>query len=567
MPIPTELERAVTALGDVYRRVEADINAELAQIIDQPNQGARVRRLRALAAETDRRSRGLEDEARAFLNNSLPSAWQAGAVKPAVGQFTWTQAHRQGLGLLAQDTFAEVLGPTRHMSRDIKTLVRELGKKQATSKVATGQPVKAAGRELARDLKSRGISAITYADGRNIRASTYAEMLMRTKTAVAFNMGNVNQLVQVGIRYVEGVDGGDCGLVTHTDGLKVNGRVFPVDVAGAYAIAHPNAVMAGSVVETIGGLRASYRARWSGPVVRIRTAGGSRLAVGPNHPVLTHRGWLKACHLSNGDHVLRRTGHRPIAVPGVVGDVHLNQMPARVEDVHAALGERGTLTRVVPAPDDLHGDGNFCEGEVEVVVAERSLTFVAHPSGVQLDGESVLVRGRAGAGGSGERTSALDVLTVDLAPASGVGRRHVRGIGVATSDLDVALPQTFTNGRVGAAEQVGQLLGAGAGEVLLDEIIDVHQDTGNTHAFDLETGSGVYWCDGILVHNCRRDWVARPDVTSDEGAAVATSWRSPEQIADQVNFEKYLRAQAPRSSGRAPRQARQARTSRGTLTS
>lgn len=242
MPIPTELERTITAFGDVYRRVEADIHAELLQILDDERQGNRVRRLRALAAEIDRRSADLAGEARAFLNHSLPSAWATGAQASQVGQFAWTQAHRQALGLLATDTFAEVLRPTRFMSRDVKDLIRGAGRDVLRSKVITGQTAKGAGRELESRMRRMGVSAVTYKDGRNIRASTYAEMLARTKTAVAYNMGGLNQMKGAGITHVEGVDSGDCGLVTHSDGFKVNGRVLPVEVASAYPIGHPNCI-------------------------------------------------------------------------------------------------------------------------------------------------------------------------------------------------------------------------------------------------------------------------------------------------------------------------------------
>lgn len=242
MPIPTDLQRSIAAFGDVYRRAEAQIHAELLRILDDPNQGARVRRLRALAAEIDRRTSRLEAEARAFLNSSLPSAWSAGANNAAVGQFTWTQGHRQALGLLAQDTYAEVLRSTRFMSRDVKALIRSGSSDVLSSKVITGQTALGAGREIEARLKRMGVSAITYKDGRNIRASTYAEMLARTKTAAAYNLGALNQLRGAGITHVEGIDSGDCGLTSHSDPFKVDGKVFPIEIAGAYPIGHPNCV-------------------------------------------------------------------------------------------------------------------------------------------------------------------------------------------------------------------------------------------------------------------------------------------------------------------------------------
>lgn len=242
MPPPSQLDGAARALGDVYREAEARINAELRAILDDDRQGNRKRRLRSLLREVESRQAHLLDEARAFLNNSLPFAWQAGASRFAIGEFTWTQGHRQAIGMLALDQFDRVLHATEFMSRDVKELIRSTGVSQARFKVTTGQTAKQAGRELETRLRRQGISAVTYRDGRNIRASTYAEMLMRTSTAVAYNLGGLNQLKGVGVQFVECVDSPDCGLITHGDGFKPNGRVLPIEVAGAYPISHPNCV-------------------------------------------------------------------------------------------------------------------------------------------------------------------------------------------------------------------------------------------------------------------------------------------------------------------------------------
>lgn len=240
MPPPPSVEDAVQALTDVYRRAEARVNAELQDILTDSNQGNRIRRLRALQREMERRTSNLEHEARAFLNNSLPFAWEQGARQRAVGEFTWTQAHRQALGRLALDNFESALAVTRNMTRDVKAMIRLEGAQAARFKVATGETAVQAGRQLERRLLSMGISAITYADGRNIRASTYTEMLMRTATALAYNEGGLNQLVGDGIQFVEMIDGADCGLVAHDDAFKVDGKVLPVEIAAQYPISHPN---------------------------------------------------------------------------------------------------------------------------------------------------------------------------------------------------------------------------------------------------------------------------------------------------------------------------------------
>ena len=240
MPAPPRFDELARQLGDVYRQAEAEINAQLSAALREPSAGNARRRLRALLREIETHQAHLETEARRWINGNLPSAWEAGGVAAHVGQFSWTQPHSQGVGLLAQDTFSEILQATSYMDRDVKALVRDLGSQRVQQKVVQGTPAKAAGRDLAERLDRTGITALTYRDGRNVRASSYAEMLMRTKSAVAYNAGGLNQMLGAGVRYVEGIDGADCGLVTHDDGNKVNGKIFPVDVAAAYSISHPN---------------------------------------------------------------------------------------------------------------------------------------------------------------------------------------------------------------------------------------------------------------------------------------------------------------------------------------
>lgn len=240
MPLPDRLIRKADRFADRYREVEAQADAVLSDVLDGDLTGSDKRRLRALASDLDRQASELADDARSFLMSQLGASWATGAITSQVGRFTWTNAHQSALALLVDDTHSELLRNTRLMSRDVKQLVRSAGRLATLEKVGSGTPAKTAGRRLADRLMDTGVTSVTYADGRNIRASTYAEMLIRTTTANAYNLGGLNQMVSVGVRYVEVVDGADCGLETHDSGNKPNGRILPVDVAAAYPTSHPN---------------------------------------------------------------------------------------------------------------------------------------------------------------------------------------------------------------------------------------------------------------------------------------------------------------------------------------
>lgn len=237
MPAPDRFYRAVQELIDRYRELEADADGVLQglDLTDPRNRG----KLRALAKDIDARNARLTSEAKMWLNRHLPAVWMDGALATRVGAFQWAGAHQDAVALLVKDTAAELLANTTHMSRDVKQLVRVIGRERTLAKVATGTPAKTAGRELAARLHDVGITSVTYSNGRNVQASTYGEMVIRTKTAVSYSMGGLNQMVGNGIRYVECVDGAECGLYSHDSGNNPNGRILPVDVAAAYPISHP----------------------------------------------------------------------------------------------------------------------------------------------------------------------------------------------------------------------------------------------------------------------------------------------------------------------------------------
>ena len=89
-----------------------------------------------------------------------------------------------------------------------------------------------------------------------------------------------------------------------------------------------------------------------------------------DHPVLTPAGWVKAEAIRSGDQLIGHGFYGPVASAGGSPDLH--QVPATAEDVFAAFAEASAVStmRVPVSPLDLHGDGEFIHGDVEVVRAE-----------------------------------------------------------------------------------------------------------------------------------------------------------------------------------------------------
>src|SRR5215211_4956944 len=116
------------------------------------------------------------------------------------------------------------------------------------------------------------------------------------------------------------------------------------------------------------GVERSYKRLYSGEVIAIQTASGSKLTGTPNHPVLTDKGWLPLKALRKGGYVFSSPGFRKAAGP----KPHDHKGPTRLEQTHRSLALSGNVERVVGTSLDYHGDG-VADGEVEIVLSEREL--------------------------------------------------------------------------------------------------------------------------------------------------------------------------------------------------
>jgi hypothetical protein len=127
--------------------------------------------------------------------------------------------------------------------------------------------------------------------------------------------------------------------------------------------------LAGDVPVSAAGVIAAARRWYDGPLIVARTAAGRRVAVTPNHELLSDRGWQRAQDLREGDHLVAVLGVDPVGAPQV------DQPPALIgEVVDAALGRGRAVGQVrrVFARVDFEGEV-LADGEVEVVTADREL--------------------------------------------------------------------------------------------------------------------------------------------------------------------------------------------------
>lgn len=241
MPQPAEVLELAGHLAAVYRSTWERIQAELAAIEDDPRQFRRRRRLRELELAVKELTAHADVQARRWFESSLPAVYQLGGQAAAsVGAFAWSAPHLDAVAALAQDAFSDLLAATDHVNRTTRILVRELARSETLLSVTAGRTATEASRDLRRVLEERGVWAVTYRDGSRHGLAEYAEVVVRTKSAQAYNAGTLNHATAHGVEYFEVGDGVDCGWTSHDDSTKANGRIVTAAVARAAPVSHPN---------------------------------------------------------------------------------------------------------------------------------------------------------------------------------------------------------------------------------------------------------------------------------------------------------------------------------------
>jgi hypothetical protein len=318
-----------------------------------------------------------------------------------------------------------------------------------------------------------------------------------------------------------------------------------------------NCIASGTLVEGVGAIHSAYRARYKGDLYKLVLASGTQLTIGPNHPIFTDRGWVKAKLLTEGDNVFSRSIQR---VSPAIEDV--NKGSTRVEDLFDFIRETTDLVRMKRTSSfEFHGDGKFLEGEVEVVGANSLLPNVSDPQVIEQIGHSELGLAHSDTQGSLLCAGSFDKsLACILSPQSGdlplddslgteilqgattnrnfhisesISNRFLADIQIAGDNgdgnivLDISPSNRFeiqrdfrrvgwpsfdsstqdpcTNSGRMYPDIVGDLGEGFAALVTSDEIIDIEliQDC-DCHVFDLSTDSTTYYANGILVSNCER---------------------------------------------------------------
>jgi hypothetical protein len=513
------VEDATRQLRRSFAVAERNLTRELETIterlvFDPSLRGAAARRqqVRAVFADLADLRADLDRQALLFTRGSLSKMYVAGTVRasralgldPGAGSFS--AAHRRALAVLASDTFDDLAAATTFVEARAKLAIREAARLGVLVGAASGTSVPQDTAALLGRFRRDGVTAFTAANGARWRLSTYAEMVVRTKSASAYNTGTVLRAREAGTDVFGIIDGDRSG---HEECLAYNGKTCSGSWAFANPILHPNAVAPWTRVVPSGRLLTVWRIPWSGPIVTVRTAVAGRLSVGPHHPVLTRRGWVAGKDLEPGDQLVRRAGE--VGDPAALHD--LEDVPPTIEELFDTVARGGVVTRVAAAVDDFHGDGRYVDGEVDAVDADGPLPRVPHLPLVEERRERRLDRVGAtvGAGAlTADRASLPDLERLALSSPGGVGCCDVRRVVVRPAERQSALAQAAADHVVGHAEVERDLSGRLAAPVAFDEVVEVKVEAWSGHLYDLSTAGGVYAADDRIVSNCVRSFTPLP---------------------------------------------------------
>ena len=309
----------------------------------------------------------------------------------------------------------------------------------------------------------------------------------------------------------------------------------------------------------------AFRRWFDGEVITIRTAGGRDLTVTPNHPILTDHGFVAAGQLANGDNLISGFLRERMAM----GDPYIDYGPTVIEQVFDAVCVEGRRQRMVGVPVNFHGDGRHgeievvyperklpfgvqsalgqpviqsrlavsdrlrmirvfgCRGLLELAqrwalatgcTVRRLDQFLPFRIGQAFPPQSI--RFAASTGGDVGRdemrtngaTRYVERTTQrQLALARLIAGNNYRPVDLGTSrrltaKRDFCFTKPMAHGGSFDAECYAQGVDRFARDVTTDKVVSVNRDPFHGFVYNLQTESGWYIANGIIVHNCRCYW-------------------------------------------------------------
>ena len=253
------------------------------------------------------------------------------------------------LKLLQTRTFSQLKGVTAQMDQEMSRILAD--------GIAHGKGP----RELAREL-TKSVDTIT---------KKRALVIARTEIVNAHNEGQLDSFEAMG---AEGVsiqaewntahDGEVCPLCEPMEGV-----VLSIKEARGMLPRHPNC-MAGDMRVLAPGTLAMLQTHYTGEIIELVTVGGRHVTVTPAHVLLTKYGFTRAESVYNGLDLVIDLGF----YGGCEAPDYKNAVACIADEFVSAAEACDVTTISVPtAPEHLHGEGGFCNKEINIVFSNGIL--------------------------------------------------------------------------------------------------------------------------------------------------------------------------------------------------
>ena len=271
MSQPGEIENLTRALRrDLERAWDLIVADQAAITASWPTIPAAVRehRLALFQVQVLTLMDEIDAQAASTITRAMTTAYETGAWVTAISGLaepTFTGISSAAITGLAQTTMDDLLTATSGVRDTTKALIRELTHDQVINVLYTGVTPTDAARDMRRLLEKHQIHAVTYADGKRVGLAQYSEMVLRTKTAEAYQAGGLDQGEALGWDWWEIMDGPGCGLTSHDDLQKANGMIVDLETVRAHPLSHPNCRRASTPRPDIASAREAAAALPSSP--------------------------------------------------------------------------------------------------------------------------------------------------------------------------------------------------------------------------------------------------------------------------------------------------------------
>lgn len=246
--LPPDVEEALVGIVADMQVAWKQIKDEEARILARWPGETRPKRLDMLRA-LERNVTDLMDRLEKIITGQVPqvmtAAYETGAWGAALQVGTeaaFSAVDIDAITTLSTRTMEHLLSATQGVRQSTKAVIQDLSRSRILNATYGGLTSEQAGVRLAADLVEQGIRAVVYKDGSRVGIASYADMVLRTESAIAVQEGGFQQGRELGIEWWEVMDGPDCGLSYHDDPTLADGLIVDRATAEKYPIAHPNCV-------------------------------------------------------------------------------------------------------------------------------------------------------------------------------------------------------------------------------------------------------------------------------------------------------------------------------------